>query len=54
MLRHTKKVLNTLTQRVKRNQLDRATIMLLWPHIHELTEARPRKGLPERPTRCGR
>ncbi len=48
----TKKVLNTLTRRVKRDQLDRATIKLLWPHIHELyTEARPRMGLPERPTR---
>ncbi len=48
----TKKVLNTLARRVKRDQLDRATIKLLWPHIHELyTEARPRMGLPERPTR---
>ncbi len=48
----SKKVLNTLARRVKRDQLDRATIKLLWPHIHELyTEARPRMGLPERPTR---
>jgi len=47
----SKKVLNTLARRVKRDQLDRATIKLLWPHIHELyTEARPRMGLPERPT----
>jgi len=47
----SKKVLNTLARRVKRDQLDRATITLLWPHIHELyTEARPRMGLPERPT----
>jgi len=48
----SKKVLNTLARRVKRDQLDRATIKLLWPHIHELyTEARPRMGLPECPTR---
>jgi len=48
----SKKVLNTLARRVKRDQLDRATIKLLWPHIHELyTEGRPRMGLPERPTR---
>ena len=47
----SKKVLNTLARRVKRDQLDRTTIKLLWPHIHELyTEARPRMGLPERPT----
>ncbi len=47
----SKKVLNTLARRDKRDQLDRATIKLLWPHIHELyTEARPRMGLPERPT----
>ncbi len=47
----SKKVLNTLARRVKRDQLDRATIKLLWPHIHELyTEARNRMGLPERPT----
>ncbi len=47
----SKKVPNTLARRVKRDQLDRATIKLLWPHIHELyTEARPRMGLPERPT----
>lgn len=47
----SKKVLNTLARRVKRDQLDRATIKLLWPHIHELyTEARPRMGLPERLT----
>ena len=47
----TRKVLNTLARRVKRDQLDRTTIKLLWPHIHELyTQARPRMGLPERPT----
>jgi len=47
----SKKVLNTLARRVKRDQLDRATIKLLWPHIHELyTQARHRMGLPERPT----
>ncbi len=47
----SQKVLNTPARRVKRDQLDRATIKLLWPHIHELyTEARPRMGLPERPT----
>ncbi len=47
----SKKVLNTLARRVKRDQLDRATITLLWPHIHALyTQARPRMGLPERPT----
>ncbi len=47
----TKKVLNTLARRVKRDQLDRGTIKLLWPHTHGLyTEARHRMGLPERPT----
>ncbi len=47
----TKKVPNTLARRVKHDQLDRSTIKLLWPHIHELyTESRNRMGLPERPT----